>query len=284
MKTRSLIIIGLSFVLILLAALAFSAWFTQTEDMALPSPNGYDTFVEASHLMPTVPTDLFNNPESQIEIHGRESVTSKLEAWQPVFEMVDKGLSQDARMPYLRPMDQHNAVVQQAKQFFHIGLAIRVQSMLHQQQEETEKAVKGYLKMMRLSGEAFRGCVLIDLSLSLHLLETAMQDIRQIMPQLDASLSRQTLDALNEIENRRESFQSILDNESQFIAQNTSPIQRGIAWLVGRGLINPAVPKFKQKWAQTFEKFHKLQDDLKAQAESLASETAPTAPSIPGAD
>ena len=169
----------------------------------MPNPNGYDDLMKAAKMLaPDVGDYSTSNPGEMQSIVSTDAAA---------LELARAGLQMKCRVPLDYNPVSTNTDQLMARKFLARGFA--AEGDLAEAQGHPEQAVKSYLDMIRLANESSRGGILIDQLVGMAIEREGTDELRKLMPRLDAKTCRETGATLESLDAQRQTWNDVMWQE-----------------------------------------------------------------------
>jgi hypothetical protein len=239
----------------------------------LPHPNGYDDFIKAGQ-------ELTGDPYSYRDGGGEKELRTFVADNAEPLRLLRTGLKRDCRVPLEYSQSYLTTHIPRLALLKRLAQTQAAEGNLAQMEHRGGDAARAYLATIQLGHEATRGGVLIDGLVGVAIEALGSTPLQAVVSNLNAKECRETLQALEMIDSKRERFAEILKHEKQW-SRRTFPwylhavgsLQR----LFKSGSLQQAQQKASQKFQSIEQRRRKLMIDLAAQAYELENGQRPKA-------
>ncbi len=179
----------------------------------LPSPNGYDDFLEAGQLV-------VGNPEAYTSTSPeklRELLATNAEA----LKLVKQGLTRSCRARTDFSVGNFSIHMNELARFKLLVHLLVAEGRLAEMEHRTNDAMQSYLDAVRFGQEACRGGLVIDKLVGIACQANGIQSLQKIVAGLDASQCRVAIQALEKALTDGESRGEIMNHERRWSRANT---------------------------------------------------------------
>jgi hypothetical protein len=214
-KLRTLLLMlvgGVGLVLVALIALTVSR---PPPLPPLPNPNGYDDFVKAGAMLAN------NPPGSELVDMGEDELrtafaTTNLSRFREALARTRVGLGRVSQVPldYSATSGTHFSDLPRFKQ---LAFLFSAEGRLAEMENRSSDAAVSYLDAIRLGHESARGGALIDRLVGLAVERSGLAGLEKLTPKLDAKDGREMALALDTVDRRSESPETVLRQEKEWV-------------------------------------------------------------------
>ena len=243
MKSWSLRIVA-ALVVLILAAVLTAIVRSAPARVPLPSPNGYDDFIQAGAAVPE------SNDFADYRQWTVAELAARVEASSNAFALVQAGLQKASRTPGVRPGDELDARMQKLASFKRLAYALAARSQLALLQGHTDEAAALALDGVQMAHGIARGGVLIEALVGMACEAVALRALSATIPNLDSKAARSAARRLADLDRETPTAAETMASEHAF---NRSHGLYGTLLAAGdRFGMGPLVAgrqKFETKWA-----------------------------------
>ena len=205
--------------LLLLAAppVGFYAWLIAPRFMSLPAPladNGVDDLFRAAEAL--------TKPAIDLTALSDEAVADYLGERREVLESARAGLRRPCQMPLFSGAVPDQADIDRSSSLRQLGRAFAADARLQMRAGRPREAAQCALDAVRLGEAMSHSCTMLDAQIGVACQMTGLEELRQLLPQLDAAECRELGARLAEIEKRQETHEQIAAREETHFAK-TAP-------------------------------------------------------------
>lgn len=208
--------------------------------VALPRPNGYDDFVEATKVLVRS-----GDWRTQDVANLRWSVQQNARA----LALMRSGLSKECRVALQYGDDYTSNAMPRLGEFKALAQAFVAEGRLAQKEGRTNDALRSYLDCARFGEASARGGVLLDKLVGLACEATGREHLRQLLPSLHAADLRQLQEALGELHRNSESAETVIQHEREWSRRSFPGLRYTMLRWFTRRVLRQGEEKFRDKCA-----------------------------------
>lgn len=188
----------------------------------VPSPNGYDAFVQAIKVINTY-TDSY-----QFERMNTDQLRALALANTECLRVTRLGFTQACSVPisYSSDTNYWNQHLSDLSGFKRIGLTMKAEGRLAEREFRTNDAAKSYMELARFGERCTHGGVLIDRLTGIAVEAHGLTALAPLVNSLDAPTCRDSIKVLIAIENDCDSIEQVLANEAEWVRHTFSWFDR----------------------------------------------------------
>ena len=221
---RKLIPALAAFFIVLNVTIVAVVLLTESEppQRAMPNPNGYDDFVSAGKLvlLGNVDTTKLNHDELAALVASNRSALAAVRA----------GLTHGSLVPDNYSTTNKDVLLTDYAAFKNLSLVITAEGRLAEMEGRTNDAAKIYLEAARFGQDSSRGGVIMSRLVGVGCENIAINCLRPLNNQLDATNSRALAKGLETLDDREDTPEQTLRQEARW-ARKTYGIRGQIALL-----------------------------------------------------
>jgi hypothetical protein len=225
-----------------------------------PKPNGYEVIVSAASSIKPLPADFGELASDQIRQIAQEN--------HPALEQVRKSFEIDSGVTLEITKDWQDRHEQDLKELKRLAIALGVESKSQLLSGHTNDAARCHVDVIRLAQSLSKGGILLDGITSLMLEAVGTASLQSLLPQLDATVCRNTAIALEELQAKREKPETIIATEKAWSARRFGLVDR-IGDLLGRKANAKRFTQFIQRSHETSDRTQRLMLRLATRAYEL---------------
>ena len=240
-KRKTILLIVVSIIVIVLVATLLALWNpAPAPSSPFPSPNGYDSFVQAGAQV--------QNQSSDFSKMSPEDLRNLVDANSNALQIARSGLAEKSRMPTLFTQAYISAHVNDLARMKMLAYAFVAEGKLAEMEQRTNDAVRAYLDATRLGVELRRGGVLIDALVGFATETMGEFQLQRLGSNLDAKTSAEVAKQLEALDTDKETWEQILENEKYWSRRTFPGLQHRIAELFTSTETKAAKIKAKQRY------------------------------------
>ncbi|MDB6026935.1 MAG: hypothetical protein JWM68_3158 [Verrucomicrobiales bacterium] len=211
MGIKKSILIALVFVAVI-AMVAFLMKPASATPLTLPNPNGYDEIIKAVQLTP-----------AQTSKVGDEFQR----AGEPVLKLAHEALQKECMISDPHALASTNSAhTDNLLGIHYLAQSFVVRGTAAHAEHRNHDATMDCLDAIRLGAKGLRGGVMFDRMMGTGCEKIGAQALKRMLPTLSAPECSEVLAALEEIEQERESIETTLANEREFIVHSATLLQQ----------------------------------------------------------
>jgi len=198
--------------LLIVAAGVLVALLPSYQPPPLPNPNGYDDFIAAKDVLVGDP---YKQPRDDAP-----ALQSYLNSNEESLRLIRLGLTRDSMINVHLDNLYFKRHMKDMVPLKKLSFLLELEGRLAELGQRTNDAAESFLDMVKFSHQAFRGGPIIDRTIGLACEVTAIRAMGRIISSLNAERSRKLIEALEQIESRREPVEDTLQNERLWARNN----------------------------------------------------------------
>ncbi len=201
------VMVAVATLLLVVVVVAFVWLAPASGEVPLPVPNGYAYLLQAG-----VQVRLSSRELSQLSQEELDGVVRMNSA---ALQTARTGLTHQSRviLDYIPESQQHIQDLSSLKGLAH---AFRAEAQLALLNSRTNDAAISYVDGVRVGVHSARGGTVIDVLVGLAIENLSARTLPDFVESLDAATARKVAQALEQVENERESLATILENERRW--------------------------------------------------------------------
>jgi hypothetical protein len=268
-KRETILLVFISLLAILTIGVFFALWNpTPPPVVTMPVPNGYTLLAQAGTIV--------DNQSGAFEQMDVTELRSLVDANTNALQTARSGLAEKSRVPLefsRRYASQHMHELQQMRM---LAYAFFAEGRLAELEKRTNDAAVAYLDAGRLGIDSRRGGPLIDNLVGINNEWMGTSRLQKLVPDLDAKTSAALARQLEAVDEERESWEQILQNEKYWVRNMYPGLQYRVAALFRWKATKAENAKMQQKFKAQQNRMCRLMLDLAAHAYQLDKGHRPT--------
>ncbi len=232
----------------------------------LPQPNGYDELVSAARSIKPMPSDFSELTNEQIE--------SLAEKNRPALEQARKAFSMKSRVSLQTKADWQERHEEELKSLKRLAVAFALEAKSHALSNRTNEAARCNLDVIRLAQTTGKGGLLVDGITALAIEMIGAASLQGNLPHYDVAFCQEAARALEEIDFRRETPETVIATEKAWSSKRFGLIDR-IGGFVGKNANAERYAKFIERSHDTRIRTQRLMLRLSARAYELENQKLP---------
>jgi hypothetical protein len=242
----------------------------------LPNPNAYDVFTQAARLVDKASSS--HQKFSQEELAALNASNSN------ALHLARSGFQYECRVPVEFTEAYMAAHLGELGGLKALAAAFSAEGRLAELEDRPADAARVHLDTIRLGTQCRRGGVLIDTLVAMVVESIGTRNLQAIVPRLDLATCRHAADVLEQLDEKREPWQAIVDQEESWARQTYPGIQYRLAALLTQRTSTKAMSKARDKMESHQANTRRLMIQLAARAYELEKGAPPKAVSdlVPG--
>lgn len=224
----------------------------------LPNPNGYDDLMKAGQTITGDPGNYNQLNEQQLG----KLVTTNAEALQ----LLRAGLSNQCRVPVQFSQTYMENHLHELANLKRLAQVLVAEGRLAEIEGHPEDAAKSYLDVIHIGTESPRGGIVIDQLVGTAIEAIGVANMHKLVDQLDARSCRETAATLETLDNQRETWNAVMQQERDWSRRTFPGVRNEVGRLILRNTMNKAYPIAEEKFDKQQLKTRQLTVDLAARA------------------
>lgn len=200
----------------------------------LPTPNGFDTMVEAGKAVKIM-------PENYQELADVEILTAAVRANAQAMALIEDAEGQEAIVPIDYKHDRIAELTDRGAPIRQALRALYLKGRLEQFSDQPAAAAETYARMFKLGSESYRGGLLVHFLTACANEMMALDSLSEVIPKLDEDGKRTVLAVLESVGRDPVNLEEVMAREHALVLQEHGALYGRWMLQMTKGTSNPAM-------------------------------------------